>query len=80
MIASGAIGLCVSSPSSRATSRAGRERMSFPSSSTLPRRGAITRASARSAVDLPQALGPMMAVTEPSGIVRSRSRATTRAS
>ena len=44
-----------------------------PSSRISPPVGLISRASDRSSVDLPQALGPMMTVNEPSGIATSRS-------
>ena len=51
-----------------------------PSSSTWPLTGRSSRPSARSSVDLPQPLGPTIAVKEPSVSVRSRSSTTTRSS
>jgi len=54
----------------------GREPIASPSSRTRPARGFSIRASARSRVDLPQALGPTMTVNEPSGIA-TESRSTT---
>ena len=48
----------------------GRQRRSRrPSSRTAPDRGASSRASARSSVDLPQPLAPTIAVMRPRGIV-----------
>jgi hypothetical protein len=47
---------------------------------TLPAAGLIMRASPRSSVDLPQALGPTITVNEPSGIATSSSRMTVRCS
>ncbi len=47
---------------------AGRDEIASPSRSTDPRFGLSIRASARSAVDFPQALGPTITVNPPSGI------------
>ena len=59
MIPSGAIELCGSSPSSRATSFDGRERDQLAvEEDAAPARGLSRRASARSSVDLPHAFGP----------------------
>jgi hypothetical protein len=75
---SGATGDWGSMPSTRATSRVGSVSIRAPSSSTSPPRGRSSRPSARSSVDLPQPLGPMTAVTAPSGIARSSASTTTR--
>ena len=69
---SGASEVCGSRPSRRATSFDLYSRMALPSSNTCPAVGMRTRASARSSVDLPHPLGPMMAVNEPSGIATDR--------
>ena len=55
----------------------GSEAMSAPSSSTVPVRGLSIRTSARSSVDLPQALGPTIAVKPPSGMSTARPCVTT---
>ena len=78
MIASGATELCGSSPSRRATSLEGSEPIAWPSRTTVPARGLSMRASPRSSVDLPHALGPTMAVNEASGIATSSASETTR--
>ena len=65
------------SPSRRATCFVASERISAPSSMTLPARGLSIRTSARSSVDLPHAFGPTIAVKPPSGIATLRSRVTT---
>ena len=49
----------------------------MPSSSTVPCVGLSSRASARSRVDLPQALGPTITVTLPGGMDTERSATTT---
>ncbi len=72
---SGAMEDCGSSPSVRATFFAGSWWMICPSSSTCPRLGFSIRASERSSVDLPQALGPTITVKELSGISTERSSA-----
>ena len=77
-MASGAIGLWGSSPSRRATSLEGSEPIAWPSRITVPACGFIMRASPRSSVDLPHALGPTMAVNESSGIATSSASETTR--
>ena len=77
-MASGAIGLCGSSPSRRATSFDGSEPIAWPSRITVPAFGLSMRASPRSSVDLPHAFGPTMQVNESSGIATSSSSETTR--
>jgi hypothetical protein len=77
---SGATDDCGSSPSVRATFLAGSDWITCPSSSTLPSLGRSIRDSARSSVDLPQALGPTITVNELSGISTDSSRAMTRCS
>ena len=77
MIPSGAVELCGRRPTRRATCLVGSEAMSAPSSSTVPVRGLSIRTSARSSVDLPQALGPTIAVKPPSGMSTARPRVTT---
>ena len=74
---SGAIDVCGSSPSRRATCLVGSERIAAPSSSTEPAVGLSIRTSARSSVDLPQALGPTIAVKAPAGMSTDSSRVTT---
>ena len=49
----------------------------LPSRITLPLAGGSSRASARSAVLLPQPFGPISTLTFPSGMVRVRSVAMT---
>ena len=66
MSPSGATGDCGSRPSTLATSRVGVRAIARPSSSTCPDVGRSSRPSARSSVDLPQPLGPTIAVKEPS--------------
>ena len=68
VIPSGAIELCGSRPSRRATCLDGSERMSSPSRRTVPSCGCSIRASARSSVDLPQAFGPTIATNSPSSM------------
>jgi hypothetical protein len=77
---SGAIEDCGSSPSRRATCLVGSDVISAPSSSTDPSVGLSMRTSARSNVDLPQALGPTIAVNPPAGMSTDNSRVTTRPS
>jgi hypothetical protein len=77
---SGATADCASRPRRRATSFDRYDEIACPSSTTAPRRGASSPASARSSVELPHALGPTTTVNEPSGIRTSRSEATTRRS
>ena len=77
MIPSGAVELCGSSPSRRATCFVGSDWICAPSSSTEPARGLSIRTSARRSVDLPQAFGPTMAVKPPGGTATLRSRVTT---
>jgi hypothetical protein len=57
---------------------AGRLPITSPSSSTLPAVGLSIRESARSRVDLPQALGPTITVKEWSGIRTESPSAITR--
>ncbi len=75
---SGAIDDCGSSPRVRATFFAGIDWMTCPSSSTRPSVGRSIRDSARSSVDLPQALGPTITVKELSGISTDSCSAITR--
>ena len=56
-----------SRPRRRATSLVGRRWICSPSRITCPVVGRSSRARARSSVDLPQALGPTITVTLPSG-------------
>ena len=69
---SGAIDVCGSRPSRRATCLVGSDEISAPSSSTEPARGLSMRTSARSSVDLPHAFGPTIAVKPPSGMSTDR--------
>lgn len=78
MIPSGAIDDCGSSPSVLATFLAGSDWMAWPSRRTRPWRGFSMRDSARSRVDLPQALGPTITVNELSGISTDNRSAMTR--
>ena len=56
---------CASTASSRARSRAEREPVSRPFTSTRPDAGRSKPLASFTSVDLPQPLGPMMLVTDP---------------
>jgi hypothetical protein len=80
VIPSGAIEVCGSSPTRRATSLVLKEWMSAPSRTTWPADGLNRRDSPRSRVDLPHAFGPTMTVNDSSGIATDSSWEMTRLS
>lgn len=63
------VAFCASSPMRRATSLLAYCWICAPSSQTWPLAGVIRRLRVRNSVDLPQPLGPIMAVKWPSGMV-----------
>jgi hypothetical protein len=77
---SGAVELCGSRPTRRATSLVLKEWMSAPSRTTFPADGFNSRDRPRSRVDLPHAFGPTITVNDSSGIATDSSREMTRLS
>jgi hypothetical protein len=70
-------GSCGTNPIAPRSARNGMSRTSTPSMNTVPGGASVSRGRQASSVDLPEPVGPTMAVVVPAGIVAETSRSTT---